>query len=115
MSDRVAVMYLGKIVETGHVDGLYRTPFHPYSDALLSAVPIPDPRRNAARERLVLEGDVPSPINPPSGCSFHTRCPWATEICKEETPALVDLAPGHAAACFHPRNVETVTPEAAHS
>jgi len=115
VSDRVAVMYLGKIVETGHVDGLYRTPFHPYSDALLSAVPIPDPRRNAARERLVLEGDVPSPINPPSGCSFHTRCPWATEICKEETPALVDLAPGHAAACFHPRNVETATPEAAHS
>ncbi|WP_275080564.1 ABC transporter ATP-binding protein [Mycolicibacterium goodii] len=113
VSDRVAVMYLGKIVETGHVDGLYRTPFHPYSSALLSAVPIPDPRRNAARERLVLEGDVPSPIDPPSGCSFHTRCPWCTEICKDQTPALLDLAPGHAAACYHPRNVETTSPQAA--
>jgi oligopeptide transport system ATP-binding protein len=113
VSDRVAVMYLGKIVESSDVNGLYRAPFHPYSDALLSAVPIPDPRRNAARERLVLEGDVPSPINPPSGCSFHTRCPWCTEVCKGETPALFDLAPGHAAACYHPRNVAT-EPEAAH-
>ncbi|KWX21760.1 peptide ABC transporter ATP-binding protein [Mycolicibacterium wolinskyi] len=104
VSDRVAVMYLGKIVETADADSLYRRPFHPYSGALLSAVPIPDPRRNAARERLVLEGDVPSPIDPPAGCSFHTRCPWCTEVCNVETPALLDLTPGHSAACHHPRN-----------
>ncbi|MGV9798726.1 ABC transporter ATP-binding protein [Mycobacterium sp. NPDC003449] len=110
VSDRVAVMYLGKIVESADADGLYSRPLHPYSGALLSAVPIPDPRRNAARERLVLEGDVPSPINPPSGCSFHTRCPWCTEVCGSEAPALVDLVGGHAAACHHPRNLEDANP-----
>ncbi len=106
VSDRVAVMYLGKIVEKSGTDGLFRTPIHPYSNALLSAVPIPDPKRNAARERLVLEGDVPSPINPPPGCSFHTRCPWATEVCVTDEPALVEHDSGHVAACHHPRNVD---------
>ncbi|MGE0218940.1 oligopeptide/dipeptide ABC transporter ATP-binding protein, partial [Mycolicibacterium sp.] len=107
MSDRVAVMYLGKVVEESPTDGLYGRPIHPYSNALLSAVPIPDPRRNAARERLVLDGDVPSPTNPPEGCRFHTRCPWCTEVCIEQEPALVAHDPGHVAACHHPRN----TPE----
>ncbi|KMO71354.1 ABC transporter ATP-binding protein [Mycolicibacterium chlorophenolicum] len=106
VSDRVAVMYLGKVVESSGTDDLYERPVHPYSNALLSAVPIPDPRRNEARERVVLEGDVPSPSNPPSGCRFHTRCPWGTEICATDEPALVSYTTGHAAACHHPRNVE---------
>ncbi len=106
VSDRVAVMYLGKVVENSATEDLYRKPIHPYTNALLSAVPIPDPKRNAARERLVLQGDVPSPIDPPPGCSFHTRCPWATEICTTAAPALVERASEHVAACHHPRNVE---------
>lgn len=106
VSDRVAVMYLGKVVESSGTDDLYNRPVHPYSNALLSAVPIPDPRRNEARERVVLEGDVPSPTNPPSGCRFHTRCPWGTEICATDEPAMVSYTAGHAAACHHPRNVE---------
>jgi oligopeptide transport system ATP-binding protein len=105
VSDRIAVMYLGKIVENSDADELYDKPIHPYTNALLSAVPIPDPRRNADRERLVLEGDVPSPIDPPSGCRFHTRCPWATDICMSDEPALYDHRPHHRAACHHPRNV----------
>ena len=104
VSDRVAVMYLGKIVEDSGTDDLYDRPIHPYSNALLSAVPIPDPRRNEARERVVLEGDVPSPSNPPSGCRFHTRCPWSTEVCANDEPAMRGYGPGHAAACHHPRN-----------
>jgi oligopeptide transport system ATP-binding protein len=105
VSDRIAVMYLGKIVENSDADELYDKPIHPYTNALLSAVPIPDPKRNSARERLVLEGDVPSPIHPPSGCRFHTRCPWATEICTSDEPALLDHRPEHFAACHHPQNV----------
>ncbi len=105
VSDRIAVMYLGKIVENSGADELYDKPIHPYSNALLSAVPIPDPKRNQARERLVLEGDVPSPIDPPPGCHFHTRCPWATDVCASDEPPLLDHRPGHLAACHHPRNV----------
>jgi oligopeptide transport system ATP-binding protein len=110
VSDRVAVMYLGKIVENSSADTLYRKPIHPYSNALLSAVPIPDPKLNAARERVVLEGDVPSPINPPGGCRFHTRCRWATDVCSADEPALLDYGDGHEAACHHPRNVEAGQP-----
>ena len=105
VSDRVAVMYLGKIVEDSGADALYEKPIHPYTEALLAAVPIPDPERNAARERLVLEGDVPSPIDPPPGCHFHTRCPWATEVCTTDEPALVEHGSAHLAACHHPQNV----------
>ena len=105
VSDRIAVMYLGKIVENSGADELYDKPIHPYTNALLSAVPIPDPKRNSARERLVLEGDVPSPIDPPSGCRFHTRCPWCTDICTSDEPDLIEHRPEHFAACHHPQNV----------
>ena len=105
VSDRIAVMYLGKIAEESGADELYDKPVHPYSTALLSAVPIPDPKRNSARERLVLEGDVPSPMDPPSGCRFHTRCPWCTEVCTSDEPQLIEHRPEHFAACHHPRNV----------
>lgn len=105
VSDRVAVMYLGRIVESAAAGDLYEQPLHPYSNALLSAVPIPDPKLNVARERLVLEGDVPSPIDPPRGCHFHTRCPWSTEECVTEDPPLRELVPQHVAACHHPRNL----------
>jgi peptide/nickel transport system ATP-binding protein len=105
VSDRIAVMYLGKVVEVAPGAELYSRPVHPYSEALLSAVPIPDPKENAERAPLVLEGDVPSPIDPPPACRFHTRCPWATDICKEVEPPLVEYDAGRIAACHHPRNV----------
>ena len=105
VSDRVAVMYLGRIVEMAPAAKLYERPMHPYSNALLSAVPIPDPKLNVARERLVLEGDVPSPIDPPPGCHFHTRCPWSTDECHVDDPRLAELETSHVVACHHPRNL----------
>jgi oligopeptide transport system ATP-binding protein len=113
VSDRIAVMYLGKIVEISPADELYERPIMPYTEALLSAVPIPDPRESDARERIVLEGDVPSPIRPPSGCRFHPRCRYATDVCAQIEPPLVDYGNGHLAACHHPLNVDKETLERA--
>jgi oligopeptide transport system ATP-binding protein len=104
VSDRIAVMYLGKLVELSPAEELYTRPIMPYTEALLSAVPIPDPDLAERRERIVLTGDVPSPINPPSGCRFHPRCRYMTDVCKEVEPPLTDYD-GHLAACHHPLNV----------
>jgi len=109
VSDRIAVMYLGKIVELAPAEELYERPIMPYSEALLSAVPIPDPDLSEKRERIVLEGDVPSPINPPSGCRFHPRCRYMTDICAQVEPPLTDYGNGHLAACHHPLNVDKAT------
>jgi oligopeptide transport system ATP-binding protein len=100
LSDRVAVMYLGKIVELAGGKEIYRDPLMPYTKALISAVPVPDPEIEARRERIILTGDVPSPINPPRGCHFHTRCPYAIAECKQLVPALVEIKPKHLAACI---------------
>jgi oligopeptide/dipeptide ABC transporter ATP-binding protein len=105
VSDRIVVMYLGKLMEVSPADELYSKPIHPYTSALLSAIPIPDPAENRARERPLVTGEPPSPINPPSGCRFHTRCPRAIDICSKVEPQLTEYADGHLAACHLPQNV----------
>jgi oligopeptide transport system ATP-binding protein len=102
IADRVAVMYLGKLMELADADELYINPLHPYTRALLSAVPVPDPEIEATRKRIILEGDIPSPANPPPGCVFNTRCPIAQERCVAEVPAWRELRPGHWVACHFP-------------
>ena len=112
VSDRIAVMYLGKIVELADRTSLYEAPMHPYTKALMSAVPVPDPKRRGTKsERILLRGDVPSPISPPSGCRFHTRCWKATEICKTTEPQLIELRPGQRVACHHPENFADQAPQ----
>jgi oligopeptide transport system ATP-binding protein len=102
ISDRVAVMYLGRVAELSDSEHLYETPLHPYTQALLSAIPVPDPEKESKRKRIILEGDVPSPVNPPSGCNFHPRCWKAHEICREIIPPLEEKQPNHYAACHFP-------------
>ncbi|HZE62382.1 MAG TPA: ABC transporter ATP-binding protein, partial [Pyrinomonadaceae bacterium] len=117
VSDRVAVMYLGKLVEIADAKAIYSDPLMPYTKALISAVPVPDPVVEATRQRIVLEGDVPSPINPPPGCRFHTRCPYMIETCKQVVPPLVEIKPNHFAACIRisadQPDIEKVAPGAA--
>jgi oligopeptide/dipeptide ABC transporter ATP-binding protein len=105
VSDRIAVMYLGKLMEISPAEELYHKPIHPYTSALLSAIPIPDPKQNRARDRVSVTGEPPNPINPPSGCRFHTRCPRATDVCAAVEPQLTEYAGGHVAACHHPQHV----------
>ena len=105
VSDRIAVMYLGRIMELSPAEDLYTKPIHPYTAALLSAIPVPDPRRNRARTRMVVGGEPPSPVDPPPGCVFHTRCPRARDRCGADVPPLYEFAPGHVAACHYPLNV----------
>lgn len=99
ISNRIGVMYLGKLIETAESGELYSNPIHPYTQSLLSAIPIPDPETSRKKKRIVLQGDVPSPLNPPSGCRFRTRCPYATEQCSAEVPELKEYGNGHFAAC----------------
>jgi oligopeptide transport system ATP-binding protein len=99
VSDRVAVMYLGRIVELAPRDALFARPFHPYTEALMSAIPVPDPRRQRDREQIILRGELPRPTEPPAGCAFHTRCPLAVEMCRRVAPALEEKAPGRRVAC----------------
>jgi oligopeptide transport system ATP-binding protein len=110
VSDQVAVMYLGKIVENADVDALFVRPRHPYTDALISSAPIPNPEANAQRQRHLAEGELPSPLDPPPGCTFNPRCPRATELCTRVAPDLEPHAPGHGAACHHPLSVRIRPP-----
>ena len=105
ISDRIAVMYLGKMVELADAKTIYEKPMHPYSKSLLSAVPVPDPKIARANQRIMLEGDIPSPLNAPSGCPFRTRCPYATEQCAAEMPAFNEVEPGHFVACHRVNEV----------
>ena len=105
VSDRIVVMYLGKLMEISPAAELYAKPIHPYTSALLSAIPIPDPEQNRARERPLVSGEVPNPINPPTGCRFHPRCSRASDICRISEPQLTEYANGHSAACHHPQHV----------
>ncbi|MGI8713895.1 MAG: ABC transporter ATP-binding protein [Solirubrobacteraceae bacterium] len=113
VSDQIAVMYLGKLMELSPAKELYSKPIHPYTEALLAAIPIPDPNQNRARERRVVGGEPPNPINPPSGCRFHTRCPRATDVCREVEPPLAQYAGEHLAACHHPLSVDSAEVSAA--
>jgi oligopeptide transport system ATP-binding protein len=101
ISNRIGVMYLGHLVELADSRELYKNPLHPYTKTLLSAIPIADPRASRNTKRIILKGDIPSPLNPPNGCPFRTRCPYATEACAKEMPALKEVGPGHFTACHH--------------
>ena len=105
VSDRIAVMYLGRLVEIGRTDDVYEAPMHPYTKCLISAVPIPDPQIARENRRILLTGDIPSPLDTPTGCPFRTRCPYAKEICREAVPAMRQLAPGHFVACHRAEEV----------
>ena len=106
-------MHLGKLVELGDCDDLYGRPIHPFTEALLSVIPVPDPVASAAREKITLQGDPPSPMAPPAGCRFHTRCRYAADVCRIVEPLMIAHRPGHAAACHYPLNVEAAGRERA--
>ena len=105
ISQRVVVMYLGHVMEINESEDLYKRPLHPYTKALLSAIPVPDPNTSRARHREILQGDVPSPINPPKGCVFSTRCRYATEVCRSELPRTEEVTPGHWVACHRYKEI----------